>query len=251
MPLFPRRPAPGLGQITHLGVVISYRILRSRQRRRTIGIVVHPVDGVRVLAPLRISEREIRDLVLKRASWILRASAVAARTLPPPKQFTDGESFPYRGVLVPLAVIPCPEPRTHASLLEGSLHLSLPQNTPMEIRAPLVARTLDRWFRERAADELAESIERWGQAMSVKPKHILIRNQRTLWGSCAADGTIRFNWRVIQVAPDLLDYVVVHELAHLKHRNHSPRFWEEVHAVIPDYLERRKRLRLDGRSLGL
>ena len=83
-----------------------------------------------------------------------------------------------------------------------------------------------------------------------KPQ-VIIGNQKTLWGSCAADGTLRFNWRLVMMPPSLMDYLVVHELAHLKERNHSPAFWKVVTKAMPDAIQRRKRLRETGRSLPL
>ena len=83
-----------------------------------------------------------------------------------------------------------------------------------------------------------------------KPQ-IIIGNQKTLWGSCAADGTLRFNWRLVMMSPTLMEYVVVHELAHLKVRNHSAAFWKVVNRALPDATQRRQELRETGRSLPL
>ncbi len=83
------------------------------------------------------------------------------------------------------------------------------------------------------------------------PPRVLIRDQRLRWGSCAPDGTLRFNWRVVMLKPSLIEYVVVHELAHLTHPNHSPSFWGLVTEVMPDAQERRARLREEGRTLPL
>lgn len=112
--------------------------------------------------------------------------------------------------------------------------------------ASVVAVSLQRWFQERAAGVLAGSIALWSPAVGQEPRAVLVRNQRRLWGSCSADGTLRFNWRLVQLEPSLLDYVVVHELSHLNVRNHSAVFWSEVGRVQPDYPALRRRLRKAG-----
>ena len=90
---------------------------------------------------------------------------------------------------------------------------------------------------------LPEAVARWqGKVSRKQPSRVLIRNQRKRWGSCSSDGSIRLNWRVVMAEPALIDYVVVHELAHLDVMNHSPRYWKRVERVMPDYKARRKRL---------
>ena len=92
--------------------------------------------------------------------------------------------------------------------------------------------------------ELTACVRRWQFLLGCnRTPRILVRNQRSRWGSCAPDGTLRFNWRLMMVEPDLIDYLVVHELAHLTHPNHSADFWGLVAGVMPDVQQRRKRLR--------
>ena len=90
---------------------------------------------------------------------------------------------------------------------------------------------------------LPEIVARWQSKVSrKKPLQVLIRSQRKRWGSCSSDGSIRLNWRIIMAEPALIDYVVVHELAHLAVMDHSPRFWKQVECALPDYRTRRHRL---------
>ena len=108
------------------------------------------------------------------------------------------------------------------------------------------------WYRGRAAERLPDVVERWWPSLGRgEMSRILIRDQRQRWGSCAPDGTLRFNWRAMMLKPALIEYVVVHELAHLTHRNHSTDFWGLVSKAMPDAQRRRKSLRETGQALPL
>ena len=98
-------------------------------------------------------------------------------------------------------------------------------------------------FRQHARWMLAQKTWQWAQKMQVTYGKLTIRQQATRWGSCSGRGNLNFNWKLVLVPEDLVDYVVVHELAHRKEMNHSPRFWKLVEEQLPDYRERRKRLR--------
>lgn len=106
-----------------------------------------------------------------------------------------------------------------------------------------------RWYKARASERLLVRTEYWAQRAGYAPTAVLVRDQRQRWGSCSPDGTLRFNWRIVMAAPALIDYVVVHELAHLRQRTHSAAFWIEVARLIPDYLLRRSRLKEVGPTL--
>ena len=95
----------------------------------------------------------------------------------------------------------------------------------------------------QAGEILREKAAYYARLMGVRYQHIYIKEQKTVWGSCSSRGNLNFNWKLIFTGPDQLEYVVVHELAHLKQMNHSPAFWKEVEKVLPDYRERRKRLK--------
>lgn len=107
-------------------------------------------------------------------------------------------------------------------------------------------RRVEAWYRERAPLKLPPRVARIGRLLGVRPKDVLIRNQRRRWASCAPDGTLRFNWRAIMAPPTLFDYVVAHELAHLRVRGHTTEYWAVVAQAVPDYRLRRERLREIG-----
>lgn len=229
--------------------LIRYHVVRSPRRKRTIEITLDAVHGVRVKAPMKATDARIAEVVRQRAAWIAKTTAVVAAAPPQPKRYVSGEALQYQGhqllLRVSLSMDSEPSVAEHPNTLDVTL--------PLATQDPSAAaeRILAQWYRRHALECLTKACQRWGNVMGLTAKRILVRDQKTLWGSCATDGTIRFNWRTVQVAPALMDYIVVHELAHLKHRSHSPKFWQEVALFLPDYLERRKRLRHDGISLGL
>lgn len=104
----------------------------------------------------------------------------------------------------------------------------------------------DQWLHTEGMERFKSTIEKWAARMGISYGNITIRNQRTRWGSCSSKGNLNFNWRLLMMPQSVMDYVVVHELAHRREMNHSPRFWAIVEQYIPDYKERRRWLRENG-----
>ena len=226
---------------------IRYNIRRSRRRRKTIRLTVDR-DGVHIAAPARASDRKVRSIVRERADWIGRQQAALRDA--PEQRFADGETIAYLGRDVPMVFGQVQAKRITVRFDGSGFRVSVPIDLPDTERDEKVRLALIDWYRKRASEHLPAVVDRWwpqlGRAGTPK---ILIRNQRRRWGSCAADGTLRFNWRLMLVDPSLIDYIVVHELAHLTHLNHSPAFWELVCRTIPDARDRRKRLGETSRIL--
>lgn len=228
---------------------IEYEIVRSRRRTRTIEISVNPRGGVRVSAPLRSTHEEIRAVVERRSEWIARHQRA---TVPlPVREFVSGESLLYLGWPVPLVVEAVERTRVTVELQSDHFHIRVPAILEGNERLAAVERAVMRWFSERAAAYLDQRVALWAQAGGRPPARVLVRNQRRRWGSCAPDGTLRFNWRIVMAEPSIIDYVVVHELAHLAVHDHSPAFWAEVERILPDYRARKAALKRAGPTLTL
>ena len=230
--------------------IIDYEIRRSVRRKKTVEITL--VDGgVQVAAPSRLPKREIQRIVLKKASWIIRRMSETEQESPP-KRFVSGETLPYLGRDVSLIVEAADIPSVAVRFDDGSFRVTVPRshtgvNGSDEIREALVD-----WYRARAVEHLPVEVDRWWDRLGTGNRsRILIRNQRSRWGSCAHDGTLRFNWRVMMLDPSLVEYIVVHELAHLTFMDHSANFWDLVVRVLPDAQQRRRRLREAGIALPL
>jgi predicted metal-dependent hydrolase len=233
------------------GREITYLVVRSRRRRRTFEIRIDPGRGLVVSVPWRTPEAEVVKLVEQRAAWILGWIDRPRRVEAPdaePLALNTGASIPYLGQELKLVVEQGVERRPRVALRPseeadaGGIVVMMPGSTASPTEGEVWA-ALEGWYRQQAAEAFAESVAFWAPGVGAEPSRVLVRAQKRLWGSCAADGTVRLNWRLVQLDPSLIDYVVVHELAHLRVRNHSARFWNEVRRVLPDYAQRRARLR--------
>ncbi len=230
--------APERGSVDHAGTAIEYEVVRSARRRRTLQLTVDG-HGVHVAAPIRTPRREIEEFVRGRTPWILKHRP----TVRAPLTYATGETMPYLGVAMPLFVIDRGGRGVTVTRGLFDLVVTVPARyeTPRRVRA--IENGLSKWYAERAQEAVEASVARWASITGRWPKRVLVRNQRQRWGSCSPDGTLRFNWRLIMLDPSLLDYVVLHELAHLEVPNHGPDFWRAVAALLPDHVARRRRMR--------
>lgn len=221
---------------------IEYEVRRSARRKKTVQIVVER-GVVRVVVPSTAKVGAVRKAVRERAAWITsRLSQAPAEGVQ--KRFINGESLPYMGedirIAVRFAEVPWPEIR----LDDGRFRVAVAPNLRGKRRREAMHGAFVEWYGERAAEQVGECVDRWWPKLGRGEKsRVLIRNQRRRWGSCASDGTLRINWRVIMLEPALIEYIVVHELAHLSVRNHSQKFKDLVASALPDFRDRQKRLR--------
>ena len=232
----PERDSIRVGDTT-----IEYEVLRSKRRKKTVQIRVES-GVVRVVVPSVAKPGAVRRAVRERAAWIISRLSQA----PPEgvqKRFVNGESLPYLGQDVRIAVrfvdVRSPEIR----LDDGRFRVAVPPNLRGQRRHEAMHSAFVAWYRERAAVQVSKCVDKWWTKLGRGEKsRVLIRNQRQRWGSCASDGTLRINWRIIMLEPALIEYIVVHELAHLSVRNHSPDFKKLMSSVLPDFGDRQKRL---------
>ena len=216
-----------------------------RGARRTIGLSVGP-EGLTVAAPRWTPLAEVEALLRQKSRWVLdkltqSRERQAAETLTR-IDWRAGAPVPYLGQ--PLALQLAPRQRHGrggaGAVLEGNtLWLGLPQDAaPERLRD-----TTQAWLIGQARRLFAARLDHFAPQLGVRWQRLTLTAARTRWGSASADGSIRLNWRLIHLSEALIDYVVVHELAHLREMNHSPRFWEHVGQVLPDYGQRRRQLK--------
>lgn len=214
----------------------------QRRRRRTIAIKVSE-HGLAVSAPLRAPWREVEGFLHEKARWILRKLDERAAAGKPRLIFGEtGETFPLHGEEVALAVS---KGRRTVSFSGTELQISLPQPD----RRGAVRRLLLGWLKGRALDALAPRVAHYAARVSLPAPPLALSNARTQWGVCMASGRIRLSWRLVHLRPELADYVVAHEIAHLVELNHSERFWALVEWLYPHWREARSRIERDAATL--
>jgi predicted metal-dependent hydrolase len=235
------------------GCDVAYEFTRGK--RRTIGLSVGP-EGLSVRAPRWTTISEVEAFIHEKAAWVLdklRASRERAGALERAKTvWADGAEFDFLGQRVCLRLDPAHDFKQVGAVLEpanddrpATLRLGLANNAgEAQIRDAAQA-----WLMRQAQQVFDESLQRFAPQLGVSYKKLRLSSAGTRWGSASADGTIRLNWRLVHLKPEMIDYVVVHELSHLRHMDHSPQFWDVVASVLPDHAERRqalKRVALSG-----
>ncbi len=208
-----------------------------RSRRRTITLVVTQDSTLVVRAPLRASISYIESMVRKKSAWIRqKLFEVSLRPKPPAKEFVNGEEFLYIGQAYKLCIV------EHAEK-----DIELKDNLCLSARVKPIARyVLRRWYKSAALKIIGQRCQWYADATGYKPVAIKITEARKRWGSCGSKGTLNFSWRLIMAPMEVIDYVIVHELAHIGQLNHSPTYWRKVADILPDYKKREKWLKENG-----
>ena len=237
----PRPPLPERDVLELAGVRLGYAIRESARRRR-LSLELRPDGSLTVAVPMGLSLASIRAFVASRRSWIEAKRALLAPFATTRLRTENGARLPYLGTELALNVSIAPARRAACRCESGSLDIRVPHNTA-------VRPAIEAWYRREAATHAAARLAHFAPQVGRGARKLVIRAQRTRWGSCSARGTISLNWRLMQAPAEILDYVVVHELCHLLVPNHSARFWGEVARVLPDYRARRAALREFGRAL--
>ena len=221
-------------------------LLRRSQRARTWRLEVGPGTGLQVILPRRFDARRIPAILQTRHRWILKTLDWAS-TLPPPLAHDGvgrGQTVPYRGEALALVVDVRPERPAAVTTSDHTLTVSVrrPDGT-------LVRRAIRAWCHRQAQAVIPPRVAELAAPLGLRYRSVAIGNQRSRWGSCSPAGRLRLNWRLVLVPPPVLDYVILHELAHLKVLNHSPVFWRLVASVCPAYETHRLWLRRHGARL--
>jgi len=226
--------------------VIDYTLNRSDRKTTTISIV----DGkVIVSAPLLLPKEKIDDFVKSKEAWIHRKLSLTLLQASQRQSHILSYSslLLYRGKQYPISVGTAfmPSVKNNNRIGFNGTHFFLPPNlTPDQIKANCI-----KIYKILAKHDLTQKTALFAQQMSLSYKCVKVNSSKTRWGSCSARKSINYSWRLIMADDDIINYVVVHELAHTRVLNHSPAFWKIVESVFPDYLERRRRLRELEKSL--
>jgi predicted metal-dependent hydrolase len=248
-------------------ILVAYQFRRGR--RRTIGFSVGP-EGLSVSAPKWVPLYDVDKAVLEKAPWIIRKLQEArerhlrlesARIV-----WQDGVTLPFLGEQVRVVLDPShafggigAALKTSAALVllntdtektpnrrPGDAPLTLQVALPRSATAEQIRDAVQAWLMRQAKSIFAERLDHFAPGLGVQWRKLSLSSAGTRWGSASADGSIRLNWRLIHFRRSVIDYVVVHELSHLRVMDHSPRFWDTVRAVVPDYAVLRGQLKDEG-----
>jgi predicted metal-dependent hydrolase len=237
------------GFITLNGERIAFSVFRSKRRRRTIAFKFESDKGLRILAPFSASLSSVARILENRAPWILRELS-ARKKENANYPFTDGAVFSYLGYPCVLSVTEGGGDAGSCLLSPRALRVNIPQKglsfetLQQEVRLEILL-----WVKKRARVKLKRRLDLWAERLGVEYKRFVMASPESRWGSCSADNVIRLNWKLIMAPLPVLDYVVAHELSHIRHKDHSARFWAFLARAMPNYQMHRKALRQVERNL--
>ncbi len=221
---------------------IDYNLKQSS--RKTMSIYIEPDGSVSVLAPDRLSAEEVEKVIEKKRYWIyskltewqeLNRSRIE-------RDFVGGQGFPYLGRSYRLKIVD--DQNVPLKLYQGYLYLR-------KAELPQAENEFAKLYREKGLDKIPGRVDYYKQMMGIKPNGIRVMDLKTHWASCSDDGTLNFHWKCMMTPLTILDYIVVHELAHMLHPTHNQKFWNLVDKILPDYMERVKWLRENGAGMEL
>jgi len=247
------------GRIDLNGLSTPFKLIRVA-RRKHVHVMVDDDGDLLVRAPWRYSLDEAVEVIREHRRWVadtLQAARGMRRKRPALAPGNRLPLFDEQLVLVvrPQAQLPLlPEVKAQSAANNkgddvlrssaGTVYRSRQRLCvePSRIGREVLRELLEGWFRQQAVRRLPGRLERFAEDLSVRPTRVSIRGQKTRWGSCSSDGEISLNWRLVLLPSELADYILVHELCHLRHMDHSPRFWDLVATLVPDYGLKRERI---------
>lgn len=229
-------PAIEQRTVNLIGTQVTYTLKRT-SRRRSVGLRIDS-HGLTVNMPLRASEKWLNDVLQDKAHWVVKKLENWQAKKPISPQWRDGQPLFFIGeklilhVVVSLFATP---PLLHDAQL--FVHVT------DDASEALIEHAVTQWYQREAKNLFNERIAHYAPLMNVAPRMVKLSSAHTQWGSCTTRGDVRLNWQLIKMPLRLIDYVVVHELAHLIEMNHSAAFWQVVEIACPDYAQRRRELK--------
>lgn len=216
------------------------KIIRSK--RKSIALIVGIDGSLIVRAPYKTTSKQIEAFVKEKEGWIRSKKEIATK-LPryKPKEFMPGEEFIYLGEIYTLVLVD-----EQSEPLVLSEHFLLLRSVVLNAKE-----VFTQWYKNQAKQVITARVNIFAEKYDFEYKRINITSAKTRWGSCNSKGSLNFTWRLVMAPQDVIDYVIVHELAHLKINNHSMEYWRELEQIMPDYRDRKNWLNDNGQLLNL
>jgi len=234
----------GAGTIQFGMTTIRY-ITSFSPRRKKAAIAVYPDMSVAVTVPTGTAPDTVRDLVQKKAAWILEQIGAFEHLaiIDAKKEYVGGETFLYLGRQYRLKITVGGE-KPSVKLVGGYFEVMVPEGVRPE--TDQIRRILCAWYKKHAMLRVREAVRAYAQRLHLDPPTVTIKYQLKRWGSCTKDSVLNINVLIVMAPMALVEYVVAHELCHLRHKDHSSDFWDLLRLVMPDYEIRKERLRKEG-----
>lgn len=230
---------------------VTYTVRKSK-RARSVRLRIDAKNGLQIVVPSGARGLDIETVLRDSADWILKHYAKMQQVKVFERRYVTGETLPYLGREWPLEVI---EKRagklvtvTHNDLL---IRVSVPSDIPAKDRRDAIRNALEGWYRRQAKEYLGPRVSHLARQHGFEYERISIKGQSTRWGSCSSNRNLNFNYRLMMTPPAVIDYVIIHELCHLREMNHSSRFWSLVAQYCPDYKQWVKYLKTNSARLVL
>jgi predicted metal-dependent hydrolase len=220
-------------------------LIRSKKRRKTISLHIKEDGKIVIYTPYRTPKWEIEKFIQEKQSWIVeKISEKEKRMKEAEKAFLPGEKFLYLGEWYPLEM---QEP----SNKEPPLTLAFGKFILNDDRIGEARNLFCDWYKREAKEKIKERVDYYSRRFRLVPEGIKITSARSRWGSCSRDNRLSFSWRIIMASLSVIDYILIHELVHIREKNHSKKFWNYLESVLPDYRKHRYWLRENGHFLQL
>jgi len=218
--------------------------VRRSNRRRTVDLTVDRLGNLIIAVPESLSESDIKKIIKQKQVWIYRTLARKEKAIHPKvdKEYVSGEGFYYLGKKYRLEVFRTEKNNSHVpslQLLNGRFMLR--QDSAEKGREQFI-----KWYTEKAQNWIGNAVDLLKERVGVNPIGIKIRDLKFRWGSCTPEGRINFHWRTILLPPEMIHYLILHELIHLKEHNHGSAFYEILERTVPDFREKEIWLERNG-----
>ena len=228
-----------------MAIRLRYHLIRSKKRRKTISLHIRENGKIVVHTPYRTPRWEIDKFIQEKESWIVeKISEREKRIKEVEKTFLPGEKFLYLGERYPLETKESGNKEFPLTLAFGKFILSRDH----------LGKARDLfciWYKKEAKEKITGRVAHYSRRFQLLPEGVKITNARSRWGSCSRDNRLSFSWRIIMASWTVIDYVLIHELAHIREKNHSKKFWDYVGSMLPDYRKHKSWLRENGHLLQL
>ena len=222
---------------------LRYHLIRSKKRRKTVSLHIKEDGKIVIYTPYRTPKWEIEKFIKEKQSWIVeKISEKEKRIREVEKTFQPGEKFLYLGEWYPLEMSEPSHQGPPLKLCFGKFILN--RDHIAEARDLFCS-----WYKREAKEKITERVDYYSHRFQLFPEGIKITSARFRWGSCSRDNRLSFSWRIIMASLTVIDYILLHELAHLRKKNHSKKFWDYLESVFPGYRKQRHWLRENGHLL--